>query len=60
MTLNNLSKILDKYEQQVGYGSSSIQQFELLNIPTADNYEVTSYLPSLGTLKKMAVELWRK
>ena len=30
MTLQNLSKILDKYEQQLGYSSSSIQQFELL------------------------------
>ena len=29
MTLQNLSKILDKYESQLG--SSSIQQFELLN-----------------------------
>ncbi len=30
MTLQNLSKILDKYEQQLGFSSSSIQQFALL------------------------------
>ena len=30
MTLQNLSRILDKYESKLGYGSSSIQQLELL------------------------------
>jgi hypothetical protein len=30
MTLQNLSKILDKYESQLGFSSSSIQQFEIL------------------------------
>jgi hypothetical protein len=56
MTLQNLSKILDKYEQQLGYSSSNIQQFELLKgLPFYDwqhQYSSNTFNHAIGLPQK--------
>ncbi|MGB7661510.1 MAG: hypothetical protein WBL67_02125, partial [Nitrososphaeraceae archaeon] len=48
MTLQNLSKTLDKYESQLGFGSSSIQQFGLLKCLPFYNWQNTQATRTLN------------